>query len=516
VADADGSQPRARPQQPEGPSVEAPPFDEEAERAVLGAMLNDLVAVRGELGPMRLEPDHFYRDGHRAILRAILELEEAKTGVEPVTVRSRMLANGTLALIESGAYLSRLARDVPTTTNVLAYATAVREHATRREILAFGREIARVAQGDVTNVGALVDDVARRALAISTAGQDRSVAHIADILEPFLLHLEDLSRRPTGGLTGVPSGFPSLDRVTAGWQRSDLIILAARPAMGKTAFALNLLANAARDRRTPTAGVIFSLEMAAQQLVGRIWSAHAQVPGDLLRTGRLGHGEWSRLQTALVELGTSPIFVDDTPQISVPEVLRKCRQLKAEHDIGLVMVDYLQLMRGTSGGRNSSREQEIAEISRGLKALAKELAVPVIALSQLNRGVESRKDKRPMLSDLRESGAIEQDADIVMFLHRDDYYRDDEKGDGAQARPANALSPTEVIIAKHRAGATDTVNLLFEGRYMRFADPGPPSGRDDGSLAGSATAVDVSGAPGMPPAPGAYPPPPGPEEDDEV
>jgi replicative DNA helicase len=509
----------ARNQEPAVSTTVSPPWDEAAERAVLGAVFFDPQIAVTEIVKSGLLPDHFYREGHRAIMRAILELDEAREGIDNVTVANRMAASGTLQLIESALYLARLGAEVPTVENVGHYARVVREKAILREILAFGQETVQSAVGDVENVGHLVDHIARRAMQISAGGLANSATLLGDILKIIVPKVDALGHQKKG-LAGTPTGFPSLDKVTAGWQASDLVILAARPAMGKTAFALNLLVNAARDKRKPTAGVVFSLEMSAEQLAMRVWAANARIPVEQMRSGALSKQDWLDLAGVVPDLVALPVFIDDTPQISIPEMLRKCRQLKAEHDIGLIMVDYLQLMKGSSVGRNTSREQEISEISRGLKALAKELNVPVIALSQLNRGVESRKDKRPMLSDLRESGAIEQDADIVMFLHRDDYYRDEDGkqkgGDGPpgpsqQQAPQPLVSKTEVIIAKHRSGATTTVHLLFHGRFTLFMDemPGPDMG-------GTATRVDLGETAREVPTPGRYRPPPGPEDEDDV
>jgi len=271
-----------------------------------------------------------------------------------------------------------------------------------------------------------------------------------------------------------------LDRITSGWQPGDLIILAARPGMGKTAFALNLLINAAKDRRRQTPGAIFSLEMSKEQLATRVWCAESMVPMESVRSGDLPAQRWDKLYNGFTTLHKLPVFIDDTAAIPVAEMMRKCRQLKHEHGVGLVVVDYLQLMTASQLSRSATREQQISDISRSLKQLAKEIQAPVIALSQLNRGVESRTDKRPLLSDLRESGAIEQDADLILFLYRDDYYQQMKGGDGGEEAPRQpgAASPTELIIAKHRSGSTGKVEIQFHASYTLFSnmphDAAPP------------------------------------------
>lgn len=501
-------------------SAYRPPYDEDAERAVIGAILVDPESVLREVAPI-LETEAFYREAHRRIYRAILDLDAMRTGIDIVTVAARLSDTGGLEIAGGGPELLRLSTDVPTTVNVAHYARIVRDKAMLRAMLALGQEIAQRSTADVENPDAFVDEIARRMTELQNRGGTTSAKPMKDALLDLIAHLERVQAAGGNkGLTGVPSGFQSLDRITSGWQPGDLIILAARPAMGKTAFALNLLVNAARDRRKPTAGVIFSLEMSSQQLAARVLASSSRVAAERIRSVDLDGPAWGQIINSTGELSSLRLFVDDTAQISVPELTRKCRALKQEHDLGLVLVDYLQLMKSTLSGKNSNREQEIAEISRGLKGLAKELGVPVIALSQLNRGVESRKDKRPMLSDLRESGAIEQDADIVMFLHREDYYRDEDgkpkgppgaggpagpgapPGGGRPADPA-AASETEVILAKHRSGSIGTATLLFHPRYTVFADALPPSHQDDSELR-QYTRVEIPDGPG----PGAYPPPP--------
>ena len=461
------------------------PHDAGAERSVLGALLLEPRVIQ-DVGN-KLKPEDFYLESHRAIFRAMLAIDEDGKPIDSVLVLMKLRELDLVETAGGGGYLSRLSTAVPTAVNVGFYVDIVRSKSAQRQVLAFATEIGHEARGEIGDVARFVDDVAQKALQLSTAGMVPSVVPLGDALKPAIDLAEKLSSQTNrGAITGVPSGFRMLDKKTAGWQPSDLIIIAARPGMGKTAFALNMLVNAAKDRRHGKAGVIFSLEMSKEQLATRLWCAEARVPMERIRTGDLDDKVWRRLYDGVVALKDLPIFIDDTAAIPITEMMRKCRQLKHEHDIGIVMVDYLQLMSATAATRTAGREQQISEISRSLKQLAKELNVPVIALSQLNRGVESRTDKRPMLSDLRESGAIEQDADIITFLYREDYYEQMKgnapgavsDGDGPKPpRAADGASITEVILAKHRSGSTGKVDLNFFGPYTLFTDldpPGPP------------------------------------------
>ncbi|TVQ95854.1 MAG: replicative DNA helicase [Deltaproteobacteria bacterium] len=464
------------------------PRDESAERAVLGAIMlrPDLLAVLAD----RLKPHDFYLEQHQVIYTALLDLDAARLPIDMLLVSKRLKELDALSVAGGAAYLLELANSVPTTQNAERYAAIIREKSILRDVQGFARATLQEAGTEVEDVPGFVDTVAQRALRLSVSGSGRGARILRDVLRPAVERAQERHEAGhKGSLTGVTSGFFAVDRMTNGWQPSDLIILAARPGMGKTAFALNMLLNAAMDRRNPTPGVIFSLEMSAEQLATRLWCSTARISMEDLRRGTIEPTGWNRLFQAVEQLGRAKVFIDDTPSLPITEMMRKCRQLQHEHRIGLVIVDYLQLMTAGDVGRNTSREQVISEISRNLKALAKELSVPVIALSQLNRGVESRTDKRPMLSDLRESGAIEQDADIITFLYREDYYARKKEGeeDEEQIRPTNAPGLTEVIISKHRSGSTGTVELEFHGQYTLFTnlrrdedagDPGAPLPQD--------------------------------------
>ena len=353
-------------------------------------------------------------------------------------------------------YLASLPDKVPTTANAMKYIKIVEEKSTLRNLIKTANEIIELGYDPTEDVSDIMEGAEKKIFNIMQNNDKKSYSPIKDILVDSFTQLEELYNRKQH-ITGVPSGFTELDYKTAGFHGSDLVLIAARPAMGKSAFALNIATNAAVRANVPVA--IFSLEMSKEQMVNRILCSEAMVDSNKVRTGKLEEDDWTKLAGSIGPLSDAEIYIDDTPGISVMEIRAKCRKLKLEKNIGMVVIDYLQLVQG-SNKRNGSREQEISEISRSLKILAKELNVPVIALSQLSRAVEQRPDHRPMLSDLRESGAIEQDADIVMFLYRDDYYNpDSEKKDIA-----------EVIIAKHRGGSLGTVDLLWLGSYTKFVN----------------------------------------------
>ena len=469
------------------PGQQGQPHDAIAERAVLGAVLLE-PRVMQDVGNS-LTPEDFYLESHRCIFRAMLAIDEDRDPVDVVLVLKKLRELDLLEAAGGGSYLAQLGGAVPTAVNIKHYANIVAEKSAQRQVLAFATEISHTARTEIEDVPAWIDEIAQGALALSTRGTKSSVVPLHEALKPAIDLAEKLSSQSRrNSITGVTSGFHLLDHKTAGWQPSDLIILAARPGMGKTAFALNMLVNAAKDRRGGTPGVIFSLEMSKEQLATRLWCAESRVPMENIRSGDLDEKIWRRLYDGVVTLRDLPVFIDDTAAIPITEMMRKCRQLKHEHDIGIIMVDYLQLMTA-GGGKNVNREQQISEISRNLKALAKELRVPVIALSQLNRGVESRTDKRPMLSDLRESGAIEQDADIICFLYREDYYDqmkgggDDDDGPQMPRQRSDGASLTEVLVAKHRSGATGKIELNFHPPFTLFTnlphDEPPPPDDDD-------------------------------------
>lgn len=477
--------------------------DEQAEQAILGVLLQRSDALRDTA--QSLAADDFYYERHRHIFAAIHALDEARETVDSVTVSTYLARHAVLEAAGGPQYLARLRNENTVTTNIGSYIGIIKDYSLRRRVVSTAREAIRLA-GDSTDGAVQIADTAVHefmSLAVNESGS--TVQHIEEPMSSLLRRIqEQLSQDRQGMLTGVPSGFTLLDRMTNGWQPGDLIILAARPGMGKTAFALNLLVNAAMDTRSSTAGVIFTLEMGAEQLVGRVLSSMARVPGDKFRSGDLNDKHLDSMYRTVESIKGLPIYIDETPSISVSELARKCRQLKYKHNLGFVLIDYLQLMSGSTSARISNREQEISDISRRLKALARELECPVIALSQLNRAVEQRADKRPMLSDLRESGAIEQDADIILFLYRQIYYdrlankpagEDDGYGGGGggdrlEMMPSRDGDDAEVIIAKHRSGATGMVTLTFHESFTlftnRIGDEPPPL--DDRDLQGRPTA----------------------------
>jgi replicative DNA helicase len=431
-----------------------PPQDIEAEQAVIGSMLTDKDAVM--LAVEKLKADSFYRDDNKAVFEAIVNLYNRSEPIDLITVKDELTSMGLFEKIGGMEYLALLPDKVPTTANVDKYITIVQEKSILRNLIKTANEIIELGYNPTEDVEDIMNSAEKKIFDLIQNKNKNGYTPIKDILIESFTKLEELYNQKTR-ITGVPTGFTDLDYQTAGLHGSDLILVAARPAMGKSAFALNIAANAALKAKVPVA--IFNLEMSKDQLVDRIICSEAMVDSNKVRTGKLEEDDWAKLASVVGPLSEANIFIDDTPGISVMEIRTRCRKLKMEKDIGLIIIDYLQLVQG-SNKKNGSREQEIAEISRSLKILAKELNVPVIALSQLSRAVEQRPDHRPMLSDLRESGSIEQDADIVMFLYRDDYYnKDSEEKD-----------ISEVIIAKHRAGSTGTVKLLWMGNYTKFAN----------------------------------------------
>ena len=431
-----------------------PPHDVEAEQAVLGSMLTDKDAVISAIEVLKEED--FYRTDNRAIYEAILNLYNRAEPVDIITVKAELESLGKFEQVGGLEYLASLPDKVPTTANATKYIKIVEEKSTLRNLIKTANEIIELGYDPTEDVSDIMEGAEKKIFNIMQNKDKKSYAVIKDVLVDSFTQLEELYNRKQH-ITGVPSGFTELDYKTAGFHSSDLVLIAARPAMGKTAFALNIATNAAVRANVPVA--IFSLEMSKEQLVNRILCSEAMVDSNKVRTGKLEEDDWTKLAGSIGPLSEAEIYIDDTPGISITEIRAKCRKLKLEKNIGMVVIDYLQLVQG-SNKRNGSREQEISEISRSLKILAKEIGVPVIALSQLSRAAEQRPDHRPMLSDLRESGAIEQDADIVMFLYRDDYYnKDSEKKDIA-----------EVIIAKHRGGSTGTVELLWLGNYTKFVN----------------------------------------------
>lgn len=435
-------------------SERVPPQNLEAERSVLGAMLIDREAMARVASI--LTPQDFYADRHQIIYQAMLSLWGRGEPADFITVSEELRKVGQLEAAGGISYLSDLARLVPTTANVEAYAQIVEQKAVLRRLQNAAREIVEEAY-DADDLDAMLNTAETKIFAVTQRRTTKGYEHIREALYAAYDHLEFLYQNK-GGTTGVPSGYPDLDEKTSGWQSSDLIIVAARPSMGKTAFTLNLVRNAA-IRAKKTVG-FFSLEMSKEQIALRLLAMESAVDSHKLRTGHLTDEDWHHLSAGLSRLAEAEIYIDDTPNMPLMEMRARARRMKAEHGLDMICIDYMQLMTlGGSGRRGSdNRTQEVAEISRSLKALARELEVPVIALSQLSRAVESRNDKRPMLSDLRESGSIEQDADMVMFLYRDDYYNQESE----------QKNIVEVIIAKQRNGPVGTVQLVFLKEFGKF------------------------------------------------
>ena len=431
-----------------------PPNDVESEQAVIGSMLTDKEAVSAAIEV--LKPEDFYREDNRTIFEAILNLYGRSEPIDIITLKSELSSMGKFEAVGGLEYIAELPDKVPTTANVEQYIKIVEEKSVLRNLIKTANEIITLGYDQTQEVDGIIDGAEKKIFEVMQKKNQKGYTPIKDILVETFTELEQLYNQKQR-ITGIPTGFSDLDFRTSGLHNSDLILVAARPAMGKSAFALNIATNAAVRAKVPVA--IFSLEMSKEQMTSRILCSEAMVDSNKVRTGKIDDEEWSKLAAASGELSEANIYIDDTPGISIMEIRAKCRKMKIEKNIGLVVIDYLQLVQG-SGKRGGSREQEIAEISRSLKILAKEINVPVIALSQLSRAPEQRPDHRPMLSDLRESGSIEQDADIVMFLYRDDYYNQD----------SDKKNIAEVILAKHRAGSTGTVELLWLGNYTKFAN----------------------------------------------
>lgn len=430
-----------------------PPQSLEAEQSVIGSMIMDKEAV--EVAKDNLNPDDFYHPDLKIVFEGIIEVYNSNKPVDLVTLKSHLQDIEVLDQIGGIEYLSKLAMAVPTSAHVKNYAQIVKEKAILRKVIRAGQEIIAEGYDGRNKLETILNAAEERIFNIVQNRNAGEFTAVADLVNPMLLKLELLTKNQ-GKVTGISTGFYDLDYKTAGLQPSDLVLIAARPSMGKTAFALNVAQHAAVREKKVTA--IFSLEMSKDQLVNRMVCSEAMVDAQKVRTGSLEDEEWSKISLGAVILSEAPIYIDDTPGITVADMRAKCRKLKMEKGLDLIMIDYLQLMSGS--GKNESRQQEISDISRSLKSLAREMQAPVIALSQLSRACESRADHRPMLSDLRESGAIEQDADVVMFLYRDEYYNPDTE----------YKNQGEVIIAKQRNGPTGTVNLVWLGQYTKFGN----------------------------------------------
>jgi replicative DNA helicase len=440
-----------------------PPHNRDFEEAVLGAIMlvKDAIIDVVEI----LHPETFYDPKNSKIYEAIKALFAKNEPIDLLSVSQQLRSQGELELAGGSAYLVALTNKMNSAANLVYHSRILVELSIKRELIKSSGEIQRDAFEDTTDVFKLLDKFEQNLFEISEKNIRKNYTRINTLLAQTMKELE-VARSHESNITGVPSGFLNLDRITSGWQKSDLVILAARPGMGKTAFVVSTMRNAALDFNLGVA--IFSLEMASVQLVKRLISAEADVESEALRKAQLSDQDWNRVTLKIKKLESAPIFIDDTPALSVLELRAKARRLKAQHNIQLIIIDYLQLMSSDTGKSTGNREQEIAFISRSLKQLAKELDVPVIALSQLSRAVETRGGvKRPQLSDLRESGSIEQDADIVLFLYRPEYYglTEDEEG-----MPTKGLA--ELIIAKHRNGALDNVKLKYVSQFTRFEDWG--------------------------------------------
>ena len=438
--------------------LRVPPSSIEAERAVLGGLMLD--ASGWDRVVDRIKEEDFYRRDHQLVFRAIASLIDANHPCDVVTVSEWLDGHGD-AKVEGGlAYIGELAESTPSAANVAAYAEIVRERAVLREMIATGSAIAdRAYRTEGRPVTELVEEAEQLVYAIGDRRRSAGGPEpIRDVLVGVFERIDELHQLESD-ITGVPTGFIDLDRRTAGLQRGDLVVVAGRPSMGKTALALNIVESAAI--RTKLGAIVFSMEMSSEQLTMRFLSALGGIDSHKIRTGKLEDADWPRLTSAMTMLNESRIFLDDSGDLTPTELRARCRRLKREHDIGLVVVDYLQLMHVP--GTSENRATEISEISRSLKALARELKVPVVALSQLNRGLEARSEKRPMLSDLRESGAIEQDADVILFIYRDEVYNEESTDKGK----------AEIIIGKQRNGPTGTVTLTFLGRIAKFGNHDP-------------------------------------------
>jgi len=430
-----------------------PPNNIEAEQSVLGAMLLDKEAI--STATEYISGDDFYREAHKEIFEAIVDIYNRGEPVDLITLTEKLKTRNTLEAVGGITFLTNLMDAVPATHNVKYYAKIVEDKSLLRKLIKSSNEIIQKSYQAEEDIGEIIDDAEKGIFNISLKRSTQGFVHLKNILNANFDRIEQLYLNK-GKITGVPTGFHDLDNKLSGLQKSDLILIAARPSMGKSSFMMNIVQHAAVREKTTTA--IFSLEMSKEQLTQRLLCSEALIDAHRLRIGDINEDEWVKLARAMGPLSEAPIYIDDTPSISITEMRAKCRRLKLEHDLGLIVIDYLQLMQGK--GYAESRQQEISEISRSLKALAREINVPVVALSQLSRAPEMRADHRPVLSDLRESGAIEQDADVVMFLYRDEYYHPDTE----------KKNIGEINIAKQRNGPTGTIELIWLGQFTKFVN----------------------------------------------
>jgi replicative DNA helicase len=451
--------PRLRPLRPTPIHPRVPPHNLEAEESVLGAMLlsSDAAAAAMEI----VTADDFYKPAHGHVFNAVLALFERGEPVDAVTVADELRRSGLLEAVGDPAILVSLQTNTPSIANVSHYARIVEEHALLRRLVGVAGEIAEIGFSVPEDVGAAVDEAETLVFNVAQRRTTESIADLKDLLEPTLERIEELAQRRQT-VTGTATGYLDLDQILAGLQPSSLTIVGARPAMGKTAFALGMVAHVGINLRRPA--LLFSLEMGHLELTQRVLSSEARINAQHVRTGQqLSQSDWGKLGAAITRLSDARIFIDDNPNLTVMDIRARARRLRQkEGDLGLVVVDYLQLMTGR--GKYENRQVEVAEISRGLKILARELEAPVVALSQLSRNLEARQDKRPMLSDLRESGSLEQDADVVLFIYREEQYDPDV--------PIERRGDAEIIVAKHRNGPTGSAHLLFQSQYARFDNAG--------------------------------------------
>ncbi|MBI2026870.1 MAG: replicative DNA helicase [Deltaproteobacteria bacterium] len=428
-----------------------PPQNLEAEISVLGAVLLENEALN-EVADL-LRSGDFYKNSHQTIFEALLQLSEAHEPADLITLTNILRKNNKLEAVGGTAYLASLVNSVPSASNIKSYAKIIREKSILRKLVSVANDISNRGYDDNADVEEFLDFAESSLFEVTDANLQSGILHIKDLMKSSFKKIEELHERKSQ-ITGVPTGFTDIDKLTSGLQSGDLVVIAGRPSMGKTSFALNIVQYASRAMNQPV--VFFSLEMSKEQVVTRLLTSLSRVDASRLRVGNLTDSDWPKLTKAAGYLSEAPIYIDDTPGISVLEMKAKCRRLKARSGLALIVIDYLQLMR--SRGFSESREREISEISRSLKALAKELQLPIIALSQLNRAVEARQDKRPMMSDLRESGSIEQDSDIIAFIYRDEVYKPESEYKGT----------AEIIIAKQRNGPTGFARLAFLNQYTSF------------------------------------------------
>lgn len=438
-----------------------PPQAQELEDSVIGALMIEKEAY-GTVADL-LRPEVFYKDQNRMVFEAIRELASKDQPIDVMTVGEKMKTQGTLEKAGGLVYLADLSRRVASAAHLRYHAQIIAQKATARDLIAMAAQIEEKAYDETQDIDDLMQEAEAGIFEITQRSQKRDVTQIDPVIEEAFKRMEKAAQN-TGSISGIPSGFNALDKITSGWQTPDLVIIAARPAMGKTAFVLSMAKHMAIDREIPTA--IFSLEMSNVQLVNRLIMNVCEIEGEKIKTGKMSKADSQKLNTKINIMKGKPLYMDDTPSLSIFELRSKARKLVHDHGVRIIIIDYLQLMNA-QGSSFGSREQEVSIISRGLKGLAKELDIPIIALSQLNRGVEARtgiEGKTPQLSDLRESGAIEQDADMVCFIHRPEYYHiyTDEKS----AKDLRGLA--QIIVAKHRNGATDSIWLRFRGKYAKF------------------------------------------------